>query len=111
MMLALPFHGYDWPVPTPAGTTASVASVEELQNRAIQNNAPIEYNTAAQAPTYTYSRGGQQHKVWFEDPRSLEAKYQLVEIYNLLGVTFWHLNYQFPQNWPYVSKNFSVEKF
>jgi spore germination protein len=108
MMIALPFYGYDWPIPTPPGTTAATASVEELQNRAIQNQAPIIYDTTAQEPTYSYSRNGQQHKVWFQDPRSLEAKYALVEIYNLLGVTFWHLNNQFPQNWAYMSKNFRV---
>mgnify|MGYP002702316113 FL=1 len=51
-----------------------------------------------------------QHEVWFEDARSLRAKYCLVNEYGLAGVSFWNLNKLFRTNFILLESMFSVEK-
>jgi spore germination protein len=108
LMMALPFYGYNWPLPDTPETTASVISVNNAQDLAVARGVPIRYDWQAEAPWYEYTANGQRRRVWFEDPRSLAAKYRLMELYELRGITFWHLNYEFPQNWAYLANNFRV---
>jgi spore germination protein len=108
LMIALPFYGYNWPLPDTPETTASVIPVNRAQNQAISRGVPIQYDWRAEAPWYQYWANGLQRVVWFEDPRSIAAKYRIMELYELGGATFWQLNYEFPQNWAYIEKNFQV---
>ena len=39
---------------------------------------------------------GKEHIVWFEDARSIQAKFQLVQRLGLRGVGFWKLGLPFP---------------
>ena len=56
------------------------------------------------------SKDGRQHEVWFEDARSLRAKYVLVDEYGLAGVSFWNLNHLFCTNFIVLESMFHVEK-
>ncbi|WP_047151070.1 glycosyl hydrolase family 18 protein [Aneurinibacillus tyrosinisolvens] len=110
VMIALPFYGYNWPLPDTPATTASALAAGDAQNLAISKRVSIQYNWQAEAPFFQYTQGTQARIVWFEDVRSLRAKYRIMEVYRLRGATFWHLNYPFPQNWSYMQKNFRVIK-
>ena len=73
--------------------------------------AGIQYDQAAQSPFFRYyDADGRQHEVWFEDARSLRAKYSLVNEYGLAGVSFWNLNKLFRTNFILLESMFSVEK-
>ena len=51
----------------------SLSNVEAV-NRAVWQNAAIEFDPTAQAPFYRYyDAQGRQHEVWFEDARSVQA--------------------------------------
>ncbi|USK83387.1 hypothetical protein [Peribacillus asahii] len=50
----------------------------------------------------------EKHIVWFEDIRSYQEKYNVVDQYQLLGVTYWQLNLPAPQNWVYLNNHFIV---
>ena len=40
----------------------------------------IEYDVRAQAPFFRYTdSSGKQHEVWFEDARSIQAKFNLIK--------------------------------
>jgi spore germination protein len=110
LMMAIPLYGYEWILPDTPEINAVPISINNAQNQALQNYAVIQYNTIAQAPYYLYEVNGYQHIVWFEDPRSIEAKYRLMESYELLGAAFWRLRYEFPQNWSYLDRNVDVVK-
>lgn len=110
IMMSIPLYGYDWKTPIIKGVDAKAGSNLYLQNQAINKLSPISYDQRAEAPTYPYKNDAQSHEVWFEDIRSIEAKYRLLEVYRLLGTTFWRLRYAFPQNWAYLNKNYHVKK-
>ena len=109
VMMAMSLYGYDWSLPAQENP-AEMIPVQNAQNRAINGWLPIQYNEIAQAPTYSYNLMDQEHVVWFEDIQSIKEKYKQMQVYDLLGTTYWRLRFPFPQNWAYVEKNMRVLK-
>lgn len=104
-------YGYDWTLPFTPGTYATAVSPQRAIEIARQNNAQIMYDYTAQAPFFDYWDGqGRQHRVWFEDARSIQAKLDLVKRLNLRGISYWKLGLPFPQNWLLIDDNFEVVK-
>lgn len=95
ILLGFPNYGYDWPLPFVSGETrAQSISNERAVQLAVQYGAQILYDEAAQTPHFNYTLDGIAHEVWFEDPRSAMAKYDIVIAYGLRGIGFW--NYMRP---------------
>ncbi|MFJ7745309.1 glycosyl hydrolase family 18 protein [Peribacillus sp. NPDC097295] len=104
-------YGYDWTLPFVQGTIAKAVSPQQAIQIAAANNASIEYDEKAQAPHFTYTAAdGKQHEVWFEDARSIQAKFDLIKELNLRGMSYWKLGLSFPQNWLLISENFNVRR-
>jgi spore germination protein len=104
-------YGYDWTLPFVQGSQARAVSPQQAIQLAAQNNVPIEYDTKAQAPFFRYrAADGKQHEVWFEDARSIQAKFDLIKELNLRGMSYWKLGLAFPQNWLLIVDNFNVTK-
>ncbi len=111
VMMGQNLYGYDWTLPFVKGTTAKAVSPQRAIQIAAENNAAIEYDSTAQAPFFHYTdQEGKQHEVWFEDARSIQAKFDLVKELNLRGVGYWKLGLPFPQNWLLITDNFNVVK-
>ncbi|MFC3883586.1 LysM peptidoglycan-binding domain-containing protein [Bacillus songklensis] len=108
LQAAFPLYGYDWTTTDTSQYVTRALTVLAAQNLAISTGATIRYNTTFQSPWYLYWRGSEKHTVWFEDIRSYIAKYRLIDLYQLLGVTYWQLSFPSPQNWAYVERNFTV---
>lgn len=100
LILGIPNYGYDWPVPYERGLTRArtIGNVEAV-NLAVKNGAEIQYAQIAQSPWFTYASAGMNHEVWFEDPRSIEAKLNLAREYGIAGVGYWNLMRPFRANW------------
>ena len=100
LIMGIPNYGYDWQLPYERGTTRArtVGNVEAV-DIAAENGAVIEYATVAQSPWFTYRKNGMDHVVWFEDIRSIEAKWNLIREYNLSGGRYWNLMRPFRANW------------
>jgi spore germination protein len=112
IMMGQNLYGYDWTLPyVPGGQYARAVSPQEAIRLAARYNVPIEYDTKAQAPHFNYKdENGKEHKVWFEDARSIQAKFNLVKELGLRGVSYWKLGLDFPQNWLLITDNFNVVK-
>lgn len=112
IMMGQNLYGYDWTLPFVAGgENAEVVSPQRAIELAKQNNAAIQYDVNAQAPYFKYvDSDGKLHEVWFEDARSIQAKFNLVKKLNILGVSYWKLGLPFPQNWLLIGENFNVVK-
>jgi spore germination protein len=110
VMMAIPLYAYDWIVPDLPTVDATALSVNEAQNLALSHSSLIHYDLRNESPYFSYTKDSHHHMVWFEDPRSLLAKYRLLEAYELRGVAFWRLGFDFPQNWAYIKDHFQVAK-
>ncbi|MEZ0118045.1 UNVERIFIED_ORG: spore germination protein [Heyndrickxia coagulans] len=104
-------YGYDWTLPYQTGTTARAVSPQQAIRLAGVHNVPILYNTTSQAPHFDYTdENNRRHTVWFEDARSIEAKFNLLTELGLRGMSYWKLGLSFPQNWLLIADRFDVVK-
>ena len=104
-------YGYDWTLPFVQGTIAKAVSPQQAIQLAVTNNAASEYDEKAQAPHFSYrDKAGKEHEVWFEDARSIAAKFELLKELKLRGMSYWKLGISFPQNWLLISEYFNVRK-
>ncbi|WP_033827327.1 LysM peptidoglycan-binding domain-containing protein [Bacillus andreraoultii] len=104
-------YGYDWTLPFQQGTVARAVSPQQAIALASRHNVPIQYDTKAQAPFFNYTdENGRNHRVWFEDARSIQAKFDLIKELNIRGISYWKLGLSFPQNWLLITDNFNVRK-
>lgn len=100
LILGIPNYGYDWPLPYERGVTRArtIGNVQAVEIAA-EYGAAIEYAPIAQSPWFTYRQNGMEHVVWFEDVRSIDAKWNLVKEYGLSGAWYWNLMRPFRANW------------
>lgn len=112
LMMGIPLYGYDWTLPYEQGVTrARAISSQQAIQLAIRYNAQINFDENAKAPNFQYTdEKGRIHEVWFEDARSIQAKFDLVKKYQLRGFFYWVLGFDLPQNWLLIEGNFHVRK-
>lgn len=100
LILGIPNYGYDWMLPYERGITrARTIGCEEAVNLAVENGVSVEYAEVSQSPWFTYQKNGMEHVVWFEDVRSISAKWNLIREYGLTGARYWNLMRPFRANW------------
>ncbi|NMB44198.1 MAG: LysM peptidoglycan-binding domain-containing protein [Clostridiales bacterium] len=112
ILMGIPNYAYDWPLPFIQGQTqAEALSNIEAIERAAFYNVTIEFDEQAQAPFYFYTaENGVPHVVWFDDARSMDAKFRLVNEYNLAGVGYWQIMNFFPQSWIVANTLYNIIK-
>jgi spore germination protein len=108
--LGIPNYGYDWPLPFIRGESKAktIGNVEAVQI-AIENHASIEFDSLAQAPYFHYEKEGVLHEVWFEDVRSIKAKFDLIKEFSLRGCSYWNIMQLFRSNWLLLQHEFELQ--
>lgn len=109
--LGIPNYGYDWTLPFVRGESRArtIGNIEAIQI-AIENNAEIQFDPVAMASYFRYTREGLEHEVWFEDVRSMEAKFNLVKEFDLRGMGYWQVMKLFRANWLLLADTFWITK-
>ncbi len=109
--LGIPNYGYDWPLPFEKGVTKArtIGNVEAVQIAAKQG-AQIYFDERSQAPYFHYEEAGVRHEVWFEDVRSMQAKFDLMTEYDLNGAGYWQIMRLFRANWLLLASQFAIVK-
>lgn len=112
IMMGMPLYGYDWTLPyVVGGKFARSISPQTALELAIRYGVSINYDKVSQAPWFRYTdEEGKRHEVWFEDARSMQAKFDLVKELGIRGFYYWVLGNDFPQNWLLIEDNFVVRK-
>ena len=110
--MGIPNYGYDWLLPYVQGESkARSIGNEEAIRIAQRYGAIISFDDVAASPYFNYiDESGREHEVWFEDVRSIIAKYDLIDEFQLLGGGYWNLMRSFIQNWSYVNSQYRIAK-
>ena len=108
ILMGIPNYGYDWTLPYRQGTAAKALSNVRAVTLAGETGAEIRFDEDAMSPFFRYEQNDAAHEVWFEDVRSLRAKLDLVEEFNLAGVSFWNLNQLFRTNFLTLTSMYRV---
>lgn len=111
--LGIPNYGYDWPLPYERGVTraTTIGNVQAVRI-AVEQGVEISFDAIAQSPFFTYTDkvAGIAHEVWFEDVRSLQAKFDLIKEFGLRGLSYWQIMQWFRANWLLLAENFYIRK-
>ena len=109
--LGIPNYGYDWPLPFERGVTkaTTIGNVEAVRI-AVEQGARIQFDSLAESPYFRYTSDGISHEVWFEDVRSLQAKFNLIREYELRGAGYWQIMSWFRANWLLLQNQFYIAK-
>ena len=109
--LGIPNYGYDWTLPFVQGESKAraIGNVQAVQLAAV-NSAEILFDELSQSPYFTYYKDGVAHEVWFEDVRSMEAKFGLVQEYGLKGMGYWQIMRLFLANWLLLADMFRIRR-
>lgn len=109
--LGIPNYGYDWTLPFEQGTSeARTLGNIEARQLAINYGVNIQFDEVAASPFFRYESEGATHEVWFEDVRSMEAKFALVNEYNLRGIGIWQIMELFRGMYLLLADRFTISK-
>ena len=109
--LGIPNYGYDWTLPFVRGESrATTLGNIQAVRIAIEQGAEIMFDPVAMSPYFNYTLDGVEHEVWFEDVRSLNAKFDLIAEYNLRGCGYWQIMQWFRANWLLLREGFYIFK-
>ena len=87
-------------------TRATTIGNVEAITIAADNGAKIQFDETAMTPFFNYTNNGIAHEVWFEDVRSMQAKFNLVDEYDLHGLGYWQIMRLFRANWLLLADKF-----
>ena len=110
--MGIPNYGYDFTLPYEKGKSKadSVSNVEAV-DLAKKVKGEIQFDDISKAPYYIYyDSNGKQHRVWFEDARSIMDKLDLYSDYDFSGVGYWNIMRYFPQNWLVLDSLYNIKK-
>ncbi|HWI65480.1 MAG TPA: glycosyl hydrolase family 18 protein [Symbiobacteriaceae bacterium] len=100
---------YDWELPDTPENKARPWPSDEAVQIAVRNQANIRYAEPAESPWYRYTaEGGRQREVWFEDARSIMAKFRVMRELGLGGLGIWHLGARNSQLPPLIDYFYDV---
>lgn len=110
--MGLPNYAYDWQLPFEKGVTrARGMGNQQAVLAAAQNGAEIQFDEETQTPFFEYfAPNGTKHIVWFEDVRSIQAKYDVIDDFDLRGGGYWNLMHPFASNWSFVGSQYNIIK-
>ena len=98
ILMGMPNYGYDWTLPFMRGTPAQSVSFTQAVDLALRYGVEIQFDD------------GTQHVVWFDDPRSIDAKLQLIDDYRLAGASWWTVNRCYVPNWLVLQNMYETVK-
>lgn len=109
LLLGIPQYAYDWPISGDIRKGIAYSTQNAINNYK-KYESQVYYDRVASAPAFRYiDKNGIEHEVWFEDPRSLLAKFHLVKDFNLAGLGCWHIGITMPQTEQILLNEFWVQ--
>jgi spore germination protein len=111
ILMGINLYGYDWTLPyKEGGEFAKALNPVQATQLAGKRKASILYSKKDEAPFYTYwDKNKKEHIVWFEDLRSMKAKFDIVDQYGFAGVSFWNLSFGYPVFWNYLIDRYTIK--
>jgi spore germination protein len=104
--------GYDWELPyIPGVSSVNYASYSNFLSIVYNNYADIKFDEVSKTPYFIYKTNKKvEHIVWFIDSRTIQATLDLIEEYQLKGLSIWNITVYNPQLWLIINSQYSIEK-
>lgn len=107
LVMGVPFYGCDWDTADPENTKHLY--FQEVMAVAAKHEAVIEIDPLSNVPHFTYQDSNDhRHEVWFENNESLGRKLDIVNQFDLRGMSAWVFNLEDHKNWGVIGKKFGA---
>ena len=111
ILMGVPNYAYDWALPFTPGNSADAITNTRALDIALDKGANIMFDERSQSPYFNYTDdAGVSHVVWFEDARSFDTKLNIVDKYNLAGISIWTINNLYPVYWSILNNRYNIKK-
>lgn len=111
LLIGVPIYFYDWTLPYQQGDLAQPLSSAQAKSLAQRTGAVINYDPESGALYFNYEdSAGAQHIVWYEEEGGIRTRFELVELHNLAGVSFWIIDYFFQINYQILDEMYDIRK-
>lgn len=102
ILVGLANYGYDYNITTKKAEVILQKDIWKLKNNS-SGSYKYVFDTKSRTPYIEYTdKSGQLHRAWFEDKNSMKIKINMVNKYNLAGISLWHLGYEDEGFWDTV---------
>jgi len=105
LLIGLPAYGYDWDLATGDAASFSWRDVPALLGTP---GAAEHWDSASSSPYLTYVERGHRHVAWFENAESVRAKTDVLDRYELAGLSMWSLGQEDAAFWEEASASTAV---
>ena len=110
IIMGMPNYGYDWTLPYMRGTAAQTIGFAAATELAGRFNSEILFDEKTQTPYFYYTENNVRHVVWFDDPKSIDAKLRLIDEFDLAGASWWTINRCYTPAWLIAQNLFEIVK-
>lgn len=112
ILMGIPNYGYDWILPFERGITRATSIGNEYAVEIAQRHgSTIQFEELPYSPTFDYwGSPNRKHIVWFEDVRSIQGKYDLIDEFSLRGGGYWNIMRPFNQNWAFLAARYWIRR-
>lgn len=101
VLLGVPFYGHDWSLNGGRSRSHGYDTILELIRR---YNGSSGYDDVTQQAFADFTQDGDRRRVWFETPRSMAAKMDVIKRNNLAGWAAWRLGQEGAEFWPVLTR-------
>jgi spore germination protein YaaH len=124
IVLGVPYYGYNWVVKEGEPNSERIPGSDDIgysqsqtysqiMDTILELKPEVKWDELGQVPFFTYTspETNQTREVYFENDKSLEAKYKLIKENNLAGLGIWALGYDggYTELWQVIEKEFDGE--
>ncbi len=116
LIWGVPYYGREWTTTSGTIASATIDSVGSVTYSQAKKDlaagfAEAFWDEGTKTPWYRWKEGSVWHQVYFDDAKSLAAKYELALSQDVGGVGMWALNYDVPHGelWDLIEDTFTVE--
>ncbi len=105
ILLGVPFYGYDWNLTRRAvapEVKAEGRDYDEVIQLQRETNGIFGYDNIAQVPYLDYEKNSEKHKIYFENAKSLAAKFDMMKRIQVRGFAAWRLGHEGSDFWPII---------
>ena len=100
IIIAIPFYTRLWQE-TDGNLTSQVVNMKDVN---IPDDAKVEWDDNLKQTYIEYKRDNTVYKMWIEDEKSISAKLDLVQKYNIAGAGFWEKDREKDNIWEIVEE-------
>ncbi len=103
LLLGIPFYGRNW-METEKGVRSTSLAFQDLAPLLSRPDTERHWDDRWRTAWLQFTEEGRRRTAWFDDPRSLREKLQLMNEYRLRGFAAWRLGTEDPQFWPMAAE-------